>query len=311
MDLVDEENRVLFLQESIEDLLDALFEVSAISRAGDERAEIEGEHTRALQHIGDLALVNTKREPFGQRRLSDARFTNEQRVVLAAPAQHLDHPLDLERSSDERIDLSGSRAGDEVRRVCLQWIGRRRRLALPSEQRRARLRAVREHAQQKQTFDTLRSQEVRGVTVLFLEKEDEQASALDVLRARRDGVHHRLLNHAVESERRLRLDDGRRGDWSERLREHVGQLAAEDVEVSATGCQHAPRLRLVGDRQQQVLEPDLLMTTIGGHAKGALNRLQRFRRERHWCLTHVLVLRLAPWSRAEEIPVPLPSASSS
>src|SRR5262249_55884335 len=117
-----EENRVLFFREPIENLLDALFEVAAISRAGHERAKIEREDTRPLQDIRNLTLMDAQREPLSERRLSYTRLTNEQRVVLAAAAEHLHHPLDLERSSDERIDLSSSGARDEVRRVGLQWI---------------------------------------------------------------------------------------------------------------------------------------------------------------------------------------------
>ena len=310
MDLVDEENRVLLLQESIEDLLDALFEVSAIPRAGDERPEIEREDARAFQDVGNLALVDAQREAFGQRGLSDAGFANQQRVVLATPAQHLHHPLDFKCSSNQRIDLSRGSARNEIGRVRLQRICRRRtRLARRGVGRLA-LRSMRQHAKQEQTLDALRAQEVRSVTVFLLKQEHEQASALDVLRARRDGVHHRLLNDAVESQRRLRLDDGRCGDRSERLGEDIGQLATEYVQLGTTRREHTPRLWLVGDGQQQVLEPNLFVSTVGGDAEGALDGFQRLGRKRHGCLTHVLVLRPAPSLRAGEIPVPLPSAES-
>ena len=160
--------------------------------------------------------------------------------------------------------------------------------------RRLGLRAVREHPQQQQPLDTLRAQEVRGVAVLFLQEKDQQASTLDVFRARRHGVHHRLLNHAVEAERRLRFDDRRRRYRSECAGKHVRQLPAQHVEVRTTVRQHAPRLRLVRDRKEQVLEPDLLMTTVGCHAEGSLDRLERLGRKRHRCLTHVRVRRQAP-----------------
>jgi hypothetical protein len=44
VDLVDEQNRVLFFLKTFEHLLDALFEVAAISGAGDQRTEIQREH---------------------------------------------------------------------------------------------------------------------------------------------------------------------------------------------------------------------------------------------------------------------------
>ena len=47
VDLVDEEDRVLLLVERVEDLLDALLEVAAVARAGDERAHVERVDLRA------------------------------------------------------------------------------------------------------------------------------------------------------------------------------------------------------------------------------------------------------------------------
>ena len=296
MDLVDEENRVLLLREPIEHLLHTLLEISAVACARDERTEVECEHARAFQHVGNLTLVDAQRQAFGQRRLTHAGFANEQRVVLATPAEHLDHPLDLEGPPDERIDLAGSGPRHEIRGVRLQRVRRR---ALLSTCRAGRgglgLRAVRQHAQQQQPLDTLRTQEVRGVTVLFLKKEDQQASALHVLGARRHSVHHRLLNHAVESERWLWFNDRRRRHGRERAGEHISQLPTQHFDVGATRRQHVPSLRLVGDRQKQVLEPHFLVPTIGRNAKGSLNRLERLRRKRHRCFTHVRVRPRAPW----------------
>ena len=132
VDLVDEENRVLLLRQPIEHLLHALLEVAAIARARDQRAEIEREDPRALQHVRNLALVDAQRQAFRQRRLPHSGFANQQRVVLAAPAQHLNHALDLERPADERIDLPGRGPGHEIRRIRLQRIRRRRALLPPS-----------------------------------------------------------------------------------------------------------------------------------------------------------------------------------
>src|SRR5262245_48120030 len=101
MNLVDEENRVLFLLETIEHLFDALLEIAAIPRAGDQRAEIQRIDLCRLQHIRHIALLNPQREAFGQCGLAYAWYPDEQRVVLPAPAQHLNHALDLERTTDQ------------------------------------------------------------------------------------------------------------------------------------------------------------------------------------------------------------------
>ena len=312
MDLVDEEDRVLFLGQPVEHLLHALFEIAAIPRARDERAQIEREDARPVQHVRDVALVDAEREAFGERRLPHSGFTHQERVVLAAPAKHLNHALDLERPAYERIDLPRRRSRHQVGGIGLQRVRRGR--ALLSTGRGGRgftLRAVRQDTQQEQPLDTLRTQEIRSMTVFLLEQEDQQAATLDVLGARRDGVHHRLLHDAFESERRFGLDDCRGHDRGEGLREHVRKLAAKHFEVRAARGQHAPRLRFVGDREKQVLEPDFFMTTIGRETKGPLNRFVRLRGKRHRCLTHVLVPARAPWSRAAGIPALRPSAWSS
>ena len=61
---------------------------------------------RGLQRLGHVALVNAQRQAFGQRGLADARLADQQRVVLAAAAQHLDHALELELPADQRIDAA-------------------------------------------------------------------------------------------------------------------------------------------------------------------------------------------------------------
>src|SRR5688572_24066517 len=130
MDLVDEENRVVFLLETIEHLFDALFEITAISSSGDQCTQIQCVDLRRLQHLRHIALLDPQREAFGERRLADARLADEQWVVFPAPAEHLNHALNLERTSDQRIDLTLRGAGDEIGRERLERIGVRPRAAL-------------------------------------------------------------------------------------------------------------------------------------------------------------------------------------
>ena len=127
MNLVDEQNGVRLAAEPLEHLFDALLEVAAISRSGEQRSKIERKHLRAFQDVRYLAFVNPERQTFSERCLADARLADEQRVVLPASAQHLNHSLELETTSDERIDLPRGRASDKVRGVGLERIGRRGR----------------------------------------------------------------------------------------------------------------------------------------------------------------------------------------
>ena len=51
-----------------------------------------------------------QREAFGDRGLAHAGLAHEDGVVLAAPAEHLDGPLELLLAADQRIDAAGAGA---------------------------------------------------------------------------------------------------------------------------------------------------------------------------------------------------------
>src|SRR4030095_12475863 len=124
MNLVDEQDLVRFLLESLQHLLDALFEVAAIARPRKQCAEVQRVHLRAAKRLRHPALVNAQRKPFGQRRLADTWLANKQRIVFSPAAEHLDHALEFERPSDHRLTLSRCGARDKTRRVRFERIRR-------------------------------------------------------------------------------------------------------------------------------------------------------------------------------------------
>ena len=88
--------------------------------------------------LGHLALDDQAGQTFDERGLADAGLADVERVVLAAAAQDLDRPLDLELAADQRVDAPLVRQPIEVRRVFLERraafafalaLGRRRVLA--------------------------------------------------------------------------------------------------------------------------------------------------------------------------------------
>ena len=289
MDLVDEQDGVRLLLQTIEHLFHALLEVAAIAGAGDQRSEIEGKDLRVAKHVRHLTLLDAQREPFRERRLSDARFTDQQRVVLPAAAQDLDHALKFELATNQRIDLPLGGARDQIGGIRFERIGRRRaggaRLARLGH--RLASAAVRDHPQERQSIEPLALQEERGVAFLLLQHEDEQASAINLLCARHRRMHDGLLDDAIESDGRLGLD--RTGSWNrcERLGQHFVDLLAKRIEVDAARRQQPPRLRFVGERAQQMLEADGVVPPVACQAKGALNGLEGFRRKGNWRLAHM------------------------
>src|SRR5205814_8906640 len=96
VELVDEEDHVVRVAELFDDLLEALLELAAVLRAGDERADVEREHPLALQRLGPIALHDPVREPFRDGRLADARFSEQRGIALRTTAGDLYdglHPL--------------------------------------------------------------------------------------------------------------------------------------------------------------------------------------------------------------------------
>src|SRR3954451_14413611 len=92
VDLVDEQDDVAAGADLLEDLLQPLLEVTAVTRAGDERAEVEGVELLVLERLGHLALDDRLGQPLDDGGLADARLADEDGVVLRTAGQHLHDP---------------------------------------------------------------------------------------------------------------------------------------------------------------------------------------------------------------------------
>ena len=68
-----------------DDALEPILELALHTGAGLEGPEVEREYVDVLQLLGDIALRDRQGEPLDEGRLSDARFADDDGVVLAAP----------------------------------------------------------------------------------------------------------------------------------------------------------------------------------------------------------------------------------
>ena len=82
VELVDEEDDVAALGDLLHDLLQALLELPAVLRAGDERGEIERVDLLPLQELRNLAGGDPLGEPLDDGGLADAGLADQHRVVL-------------------------------------------------------------------------------------------------------------------------------------------------------------------------------------------------------------------------------------
>ena len=105
--LVDEEDDLaLGVRDLREHGLQPLLELAAVLRAGEQRADVERPDALALQALGHVAGDDPLREPLDDRRLADAGLADQDRVVLRAAREHLDHAPDLLVAADHRVELA-------------------------------------------------------------------------------------------------------------------------------------------------------------------------------------------------------------
>ena len=110
VELVDEEDDLaLGRGDLLEHRLEALLELAAVLRAGDERADVERPDALALQALRHVARDDPLGEAFHDRGLPDAGLADQHRVVLRATREHLDRAADLLVTPDHRVELSRTR----------------------------------------------------------------------------------------------------------------------------------------------------------------------------------------------------------
>ncbi len=119
--LVDECDDLTFgVGDLLEYRLQPLLELAPVLGAGEHRRDVERDQPLALQPLRHVAVGDARRQPFDDGGLADAGLTDQHRVVLGAPRQHLDAPADLLVAADDRIDLALGRSSGEVLAVLLQ-----------------------------------------------------------------------------------------------------------------------------------------------------------------------------------------------
>src|SRR5690606_8010805 len=113
----------------LDDLTQALLELAAVLRAGDDVGEVDGEDAHAAQVGGDATLDDRLGEALDDGRLAYAWLAYEHGVVLRAAAEDLDDAAYLFRPTDDGVELAVLRSLGEVARVLVQE-GRVDRLGL-------------------------------------------------------------------------------------------------------------------------------------------------------------------------------------
>ncbi len=99
-------------------------------------------------------------------------------------------------------------------------------------------------------------------------------------------MYDRSLDDAIEADRRFGLHGLLARDRRKRLVQDFVEIPAQLRQVDAAARHQLPRLRILDERIQQVLEAHQVVAAIGGHAKRAANALERFRGKRDGGAAH-------------------------
>src|ERR1044071_4970844 len=106
MYLVDKQDGILLLFQLIDDRLEPLLEIAAITCPGEHRTHVEREDLCILQNLGHVALADLERESLGQCGLAHAGLANIKRVVFLTAAKDLNGPLDLRCTANDGVDAA-------------------------------------------------------------------------------------------------------------------------------------------------------------------------------------------------------------
>ncbi len=121
VELVDEQDDLAFrVGHFLQDGLQAIFELAAVLRAGDQRAHVERHDPLVLQPFRHVAANDALRQALDDRRLADAWLTDQHGVVLGAARQHLDDATDFLVAADHRIELALARQLGEIASVLFE-----------------------------------------------------------------------------------------------------------------------------------------------------------------------------------------------
>ena len=123
MDLIDEEDDFPFaLGDFADDRFETFFKFALVLRTSDEGSHIERIDLLGAEVLRDIPTDDTEGKAFGDSGLPHPRFPDEDRVILRAAREDLQHTADLVVTSDDGVELASARPFAEVDGVLAEGI---------------------------------------------------------------------------------------------------------------------------------------------------------------------------------------------
>ena len=273
--LVDEEDDLAFgLHDLVEHGLEAIFELAAVFGAGDERAHVERDDLLVLQSLRHILIDDAAGEALDDGGLADAGLADEHGIVLRAPRQHLDDAANLLVAADDRIELAAARELREVAAVLLERLVFGFGILIGHALRASHLREHFEDAILRDV-ELLQDAATRCCVPPSLTMPSSRCSVLTNSSFSRSASALGGVGHLSQARRQRRLRSAVGGGlpgelgpqlFGERLRldAHLAQQRRDDA------------VRLLDEREQQVLGLDLGVIALLGEPLRRQNRFLRF-----------------------------------
>ena len=277
VNLINEQHGIGFVLERLEYALEALLKITAVLGACQQCTHVQRIHHGVLEHLRHRAFGDAPCQAFCNGRFTNACFTHQQRVVLAAAAQDLDGAFDFVVATDQRIDLAFLGGLVQVQRELFQrrgffialtthihFFAVHLRLGLASFRRIALANTVCDVVDHVQTCDTLLVQVVHGVGIFLAKDSDQHVGAGDFLLAIACGLHMHdgALNHTLKAQRGLRVHLFRSSHLWGVVPDEVAQRGTQIFDVGGAGTQHIRSAGVVQQGVQQVLHRDELVALL-------------------------------------------------
>ncbi len=127
MQLIQKQNHIPRTLRLIQNLLQPLLKLPTILRPRNHPRQIQRHNPLVLHPLRHIPRTHRLRQPLHNRRLPNARLTNQHRIVLRPPAQHLHNPLQFLLAPNHRVQRPLPR---HLRQILPKRIERRRLLFL-------------------------------------------------------------------------------------------------------------------------------------------------------------------------------------
>ncbi len=239
-----------------------------------------------LQGVRHIAVDDALRQALDDGGFPDAGFTDQDRVVLRTPRQHLHHTADFFVTPDDGIELALARDFGEIASEALQRLVLALWLLIGDA-----MGAAHSLERRQQVFAAYalgREQLARAGTLLFGERE-QQVLGRDIGITQRLRVLIRAVEHARQLARQRRLDAAT-GLLGEALDLALGfGLKLRDVEPGLLQQRHDDAFLLLQEGVEQMRIVDDRIASRPSQRSGLLERLSGLDGQSFW-LDHALAL---------------------